>query len=77
MNLNENVLSYCQAAIDPNTEDDERDFFITAAWDKWVSKKLEFYQETRKIALAISSADLDKLMDPEFLQLEKQLNFSE
>lgn len=77
LGLNENVLSYCQAAIDPNTEDDERDYFIAAAWEKWATRKLEFYQEARKIALTIPSAALDSLLAPEFLQLEKsQLNLT-
>lgn len=74
MNLNENVLSYSQAAIDPNTEEDEREFFVAAAWDKWLTKKLEFYQEARKIALSISPEEIATLLDPEFIQLEKKLN---
>ena len=74
MGLNENVLSYCQAAIDPNTDEDERSFFITAAWDTWFAKKQEFYQEARKIAFEFSATDLEKLLDPEFMQLEKKLN---
>lgn len=73
MGLNENVLSYCQAAIDPNTEEDEREFFIAAAWESWISKKLKFYQEARRIALTVSSQDLEKIMDPEFLQIEQRL----
>lgn len=74
MNLNENILSYCQAAIDPQTEEDERDYFITAAWGSWISKKQEFYQEARKVALEISAVDLEKLLDSELVQLEKRLN---
>lgn len=72
MNLDENVLSYCQAAISLSTEEDERDFFISAAWGSRGANKLEFYQESRKIASEIHSADLEKLFDPHFLELEKQ-----
>ena len=76
MNLDENVLSYCQAALSPDTDEDERDFFIQAAWGEWNSKKLEFYQEARRLALEISSSEIENLLDPEFLSLEKELNQS-
>lgn len=74
MSLDENTLSYSQAAISPETDEDEREFFISAAWGKWASKKQEFYQETRRISLEVSAADITQLLDPDFLQLEKKLN---
>lgn len=74
MNLDENLLSYCQAAIDPNTEDDERDYFIQAAWGSWSSKKLQFYQKTRELSLQVPSHEIENLLDPNFLQLEHKLN---
>lgn len=58
MNLDENTLSYCQAAISDETEPDERDFFITEAWGVWISKKHEFYKESRRIALDITPNEL-------------------
>lgn len=74
MGLDENVLSYCQMAIDPNTDEDEREFSVQAAWGQWASKKLEFYQESRKLSLAISSSQIENLLGPEFIELEKKLN---
>lgn len=73
MGLNENEIAYCQAVVSPETEEDERDYFIQAAWGKWFSKQREFYQESYKEALGITSSDLDKILDPQFLELEKSI----
>lgn len=74
MDMGENVLSYCQAATSPETDEDERSFFISAAWGAWALKKQDFYQEARAVALKISSTDFEKIMDPQFIQLEIALN---
>jgi Fe-S-cluster containining protein len=74
MDLDENVLSYCQAALSPDTEEDERDIFIALAWGNWASKKKEFYQETRRLALQVSSEEITGLLEPEFLSLEQKIN---
>lgn len=63
MNFDENVLSYCQAAMSEDTEDDERDFFISESWGDWGSKKIDFYQEARRIALKTSPDELNELKD--------------
>lgn len=76
MNLDENLISYCQASISPETDEDERVFFISAAWGSWAQKKYDFFKETRKLALEISSADVQNLLDPEFLDLESKLNLT-
>ena len=51
----------------------ERDYFARAAWGAWYDKQIEFYSETKRVALEISSIDIGHLIDPEFLELEAEL----
>lgn len=45
MNFDQNTLAYCQSAVANETDDEERDFFIQAAWGQWVGQEFQFYQE--------------------------------
>lgn len=74
MNLEENELAYCHSAIDPDTEDEERKYFIENAWGKWSTKKMDFYSEALKIAMQVQPKDLDTLLDEEFIVFEKALS---
>lgn len=76
MGFTENELAYCQGAMSTETEEDEREYFIQAAWGKWFSKKHEFYQETRKLALEITPEKVGQLLEDEFLSLEKKISKS-
>jgi Fe-S-cluster containining protein len=74
MGFTENEIAYCQGAIDLETAEEERKFFVQAAWGKWQSKKIEFYKQSRAIALSISSDEIGEILDPEFLILESRLS---
>lgn len=74
MDLDENTLSYCQAALSTDTDSDERPFFIDAAWGTWIDKQHEFYQKARQIAFNFSTNDLDHILETDYLNLEKQIN---
>ncbi len=74
MGLTENELAYCQGAIDTDTEEDEQEYFIQAAWGPWANNKFKFYQQANKIALSISPEKIGEILDPEFLDLEKKIS---
>lgn len=74
LGLSENELAYCQSAINPNTEAEELDYFLAAAWGPWKDQKQLFYQKCKLEAEKISSQDLNSILDPEFLELEKKIN---
>lgn len=78
MGLTENHLAFCQASISLETEPEEREYFIQAAWDfangQWLPQKANFFRETTKLAYQISAAEVGQLLDPEFRTLELELN---
>lgn len=73
LGMSENEIAYCQGAVSPETEEEERDFFLQAAWGKWLNQKHHFFVETRKVALNFSSTQIENLLGPDFLSLEKKL----
>lgn len=62
LGLTENEIVYGQSAIALETEEDERDFFIQAAWGKWFHRQSEFYAECLKIAETFSENDVSTLL---------------
>lgn len=76
MGMTENELAYCQGAIDTETEEDEQEYFVQAAWGKWANNKFKFYQEANRVALTISPEKIGEILDPEFLDLEKQISLA-
>lgn len=74
MGMTENELAYCQGAIDTETEEEEREYFIQAAWGHWLDDKIKFYKEANKIALTMTPEKIGQILDPEFLELEKSIS---
>lgn len=62
MNFNENVLSFSKAALELEAEPEEKDYFIKMAWGHWENKKIEFYQESRRLALRITQNELHEIL---------------
>lgn len=73
LGMGENEIAYCQGVISPETEDDEREYFLQAAWGKWFSKKYEFYKEASRVASTVSVDQVAGLIGDEFLELEKKI----
>lgn len=73
MGLTENEMAFCQSAIDINTEEDERSYFLEAAWGKWFDRQIEFFKQSRDIALEVSQEKIEELLGPEFLKLENKI----
>ncbi len=73
LGMSENEIAYCQGAVSPETENDERDYFLQAAWGKWLNKKHEFYRESTRVALTVTPDQVASLLGEEFLDLEKKI----
>lgn len=73
MGMTTNEISYCQGVVSEETEDDEREAFLQAAWGKWVHRKHEFFVEAREVALSLGASQIDKLLGEDFLLLEKKV----
>ena len=73
MGMTTNEISYCQGVVSEETEDDEREVFLQAAWGKWFHRKHEFFVEAREVALGLGASQIDKLLGEDFLLLEKKV----
>lgn len=81
MGVHENTLAFSQSALSEETEDDERSFFVQAAWNsaasffdiKTISDQILFYQKAAMLARQIQATDLDQLLNTETLLLEKKI----
>lgn len=74
LGLGENELAFCQAVISPESELSERRYLLEAAWGTWYLKQEEYFKAASMTAQNISDKDLDSLLHPEFLNLEKKIN---
>jgi len=74
LGLTDNELTYGRAAISVETEDDERPFFIEAAWGHHLKDKASFYRQSRALALQYSQEQIGALLGLDFLRLEQSLN---
>lgn len=76
-----NTIAFSQSALSLETEDDERQFFIDAAWNtaaqffdiQGFENKIKFYEKTTQIAQQISAQDIGKLLDQKAFDLENKL----
>lgn len=73
LGMGENEIAYSQGVVSADTDDDEREYFLQAAWGKWLGKKREFYVECSRVAFEVSSEKIGELLDPEFLELERRI----
>lgn len=73
MGMTTNEIAYCQGVVSEETEEDERESFLHAAWGKWFHHKHDFYIEAKKVALSFDSKKIESLLGEEFLELEKKI----
>ena len=71
--LGEDEFEMSKAVMMSEEPGEERDYFLAAAWGEWRGKEENFFHLAAQKAREVSSADLEKLMDPEFLELERSL----
>lgn len=77
LGMGENELAYCQGMVSPETDDDEREYFLKAAWGKWLGRERDFYSEALRVAQAVTPDQVGGLLDPEFLELENRIRASQ
>ena len=73
MGFGENELIFGQSAISPETDPEERSYFLQSAWMNWFGKEHSFYKEALKIGRSIKSEELEKILDPDILKLEAEI----
>jgi Fe-S-cluster containining protein len=74
MGMTTNEIAYCQGVVSEETEEDERESFLQAAWGKWFHRKQEFFVEARKVALTFDSQKIETFLGAEFLELENKIS---
>lgn len=73
LGFSENELAFGRAAISLETEEDEREFFIEAAWGSHNSSRFEFYQKARELALRFTNDQIEEILGADLISKEKSL----
>lgn len=73
LGFEENEMEMCKAVMSTEENDEERTYFVQAAWGSWASKKTEFFLAAFEKSQVISTEKIDLLLGEDFLTLEKYL----
>ncbi len=71
LGFSENELAFGRAAISLETEQDERQFFIEAAWGTHLGKENEFYKRARAMALSYTAQQLESILGSPLIESEE------
>ena len=73
LGFSENEMEMCKAVMSTEEGDEERKYFIQAAWGIWENKKSELFISAFELSQKISAEKIDELLGEEFLAIEKTL----